>query len=342
MRVAQAVWENDGAGAAIARALLLPVSAAYRGVTAFRNALYDRNVLAVEPSAIPVVSVGNLSVGGTGKTPVSAWIATRLRDSGARPALVMRGYGGDEQLVHATLNPGVPVHANANRAAALRAAAAAGCDVAVLDDGFQHRRVQRLEDIVLVSADRWREPIRLLPAGPWREGPRALRRASLLIVTRKAASAPDAERLMQRLAALTGRGEGAVAALTLGALRDARSGAERPLSDLNGARVLAVAGVGDPRSFRDQLIEAGARVTMRVFPDHHVYESSDGAAVARDVTSFEHVVCTMKDAVKLAPIWPREAGPLWYVSLRCRIEVGGAEVSALLDRFLAARRSHVK
>lgn len=338
---AESVWDGTSVPSAVARTLLLPASTAYRAITALRNALYDRDVLRAEQAALAVVSVGNLAVGGTGKTPVSAWIADRLRERGARPAIVMRGYGGDEPLVHAALNPDIPVHVNADRAAALRAAAAAGCDVGVLDDGFQHRRVRRNEDIVLVSADRWHEPLRLLPAGPWREAPGALARASMVIITRKAAAADDGARLMRRLAPLTRTGEGAVATLTLGPLHDAHTRAERPVSELRGESVLAVAGVGDPRSFEAQLRDQGAQVTTRAFPDHHVYETSDVASLVRDASSHGHVVCTMKDAVKLAPIWPREAGPLWYVSLRCGIEVGGAEVSALLERVLAARFSPV-
>lgn len=334
------VWAGDAWWALAARTALLPVAAAYGTATAIRNAMFDRGMLASRNARLPVLSVGNLSVGGTGKTPVSAWIAGRLREANARPALVMRGYGSDEPLVHRLLNPDVPVYVNADRLAAIEAAADAGCDVAVLDDGFQHRRVRREEDVVLASAEQWTEPIRLLPAGPWREGAGALARATLVIVTRRIASPSLAESLMRRLSRLTRRGEGAVVSLGLGALRDAVTGEEQPLSCLQGESVLAVAGVGDPRSFGQQLAAAGARVTFREFPDHHVYGSADAVRLGRDATSHGRVVCTMKDAVKLGPLWPREAGPLWYVSLRCEVEAGGAEVSALLARVLAARQPH--
>ncbi len=341
-RVAEAVWNSTSVGAALVRTALAPASLAYRGVTWARNVLYDRGTLATAPTDVPVVSVGNLSVGGTGKTPVAAWMAAQLRAAGARPAIVMRGYGDDEPRVHALLNPDVPVVVNADRVAGVRAAAMAGRDVAILDDGFQHRRVARLEDVVLVSADSWREPIRVLPSGPWREAPSALSRASLVVVTRKAADRGAAYSLMRRLAPLTRTAAGAVAHLELDAMHDVVTGAVRPLSDVHGRSVLVAAGVGDPQSLVAQLRQSGARVELRTFPDHHVYESTDIERLAREGRAFDHLLCTLKDAVKLGPRWPREAPPLWYVSLRCRIEVGGETVSALLDRILAARPNSIR
>ena len=340
-RVADTVWNDSSLGAMLARAALLPIGVAYRGATWVRNALYDHGALTAERADIPVLSIGNLAVGGAGKTPISAWMATVLHSRGARPAIVMRGYGDDEPHVHSLLNPDVPVFVNADRVVGVREAAARGCDVAVLDDAFQHRRLARLEDVVLVNADRWREPIRLLPSGPWREAPSALSRASMVIVTRKAADAEAARSLAQRLARLTRTGGAAVAALSLTDLHNVVTDEVRPLSDISGANVLVAAGVADPSSFAEQLRRAGARVTLRSFPDHHVYHSSDIAQLAREAGAFDYMLCTLKDAVKLGPRWPREAPSPWYVSLRCEIEVGRAEVSALLDRVLAARTTQI-
>ena len=164
----ESIWNGETPMSRAMRALLMPASAAYGIATGVRNALYDRGMLASTAAPIPVVSIGNLSVGGTGKTPVSAWMARQLVERGAHPAMVMRGYGEDEPRVHELLNPDVPVFVNPDRIRAVRDAASDGCDVALLDDGFQHRRIARLENIVLVNADRWHEPLRLLPAGPWR------------------------------------------------------------------------------------------------------------------------------------------------------------------------------
>ncbi|HEX6317200.1 MAG TPA: tetraacyldisaccharide 4'-kinase [Gemmatimonadaceae bacterium] len=337
MSVINAVWSGDSVWAVLARASLAPASLLFRLATTARNALYDRGTLPVIRAGIPVVSVGNLAVGGTGKTPVSAWFVSELAARGAQPAIILRGYGGDEPLVHERLNPGVRVITGADRVSGARIAAAAGADVAVLDDAFQHRRLARDEDIVLVSADRWREPIRVLPAGPWREQLASMARATFVIVTRKAAGMPDAAALLDRLAPLTRTGLGAVVSLELGDLHDAVTGAVRPLSVLRETRVLVAAGIGDPAALAAQLRQAGADVTMRSFSDHHVYESSDIANLVRDAHTVDHVVSTLKDAVKLAPRWPREGPPLWYVSLRCRIDAGQAEVYAMLDRILAAR-----
>lgn len=337
MTMSTAIWRTDSALASIARAALAPASLLYRAATGLRNTMYDRGTLAVAASPIPVISIGNLAVGGSGKTPMAAWMVSALKARGARPAIVMRGYGDDEPRVHALINPDVRVVVNADRAAGVREAAAAGADVAVLDDAFQHRRVARVEDVVLVNADQWREPIRLLPSGPWREAPSALSRASLVMITRKAADGPQAEFLMGRLAPLTRTGLGAVAALELGDLSNVVTGEARPLSDIRGTRVLAAAGIGDPTALATQLRDSGAHVELRSFPDHHEYRTADIERLARDASTFDHMVCTLKDAVKLGSRWPHEAPPLWYVSLRCRIEVGVAEVTAMLDRVLVAR-----
>jgi tetraacyldisaccharide 4'-kinase len=336
-RAIETLWYSESPTAAAARVVLAPAAAAYRVATGLRNAAYDRGILVRQETAIPVVSIGNLSVGGSGKTPVAAWFAREFADRGARPALVLRGYGGDEPRVHALLNPQVPVFVNPDRVAAVREAASGGHDVAILDDAFQHRRIARLEDIVLVSADQWREPLRLLPAGPWRERLDALSRASFIIVTRKAASRASAEDLMHRLAALRATGNGAVASLQPAALHDAVSGAQKPLLHLKGASVLAVAGIGDPESFAGQLRGMGARVELRRYPDHHSYSQDDVDALVNAAGEFDHICCTLKDAVKLGPRWPREGQSLWYVSLRCEIEVGLKGVTALIDRVLAAR-----
>jgi tetraacyldisaccharide 4'-kinase len=338
-QLADVVWNGTGGWAAVARGLLAPASAGFRGVSAVRNALYDRGVLPVAFPSIPVISIGNLAVGGTGKTPVAGWLASEFRRRGARPAIVMRGYGNDEPRVHALMNPDVPVVVNADRAAGVRAAAASSCDLAILDDAFQHRRIARLEDIVLVSADRWREPIRLLPSGPWREGLSALGRASLVIVTRKAADPAAAGALLQQLAGRTRRAEGAVVTLELNQLHDAVTGVATPLSGIEGRAVLVAAGIGDPDALALQLRRVGARVEIRSFPDHHVYSSSDIERLVRDAHGFDYMLCTLKDAVKLGPRWPRGGPPLWYVSLRCGIEVGGSAVDALIDRVLAARHA---
>ncbi|MGI9091261.1 MAG: tetraacyldisaccharide 4'-kinase, partial [Gemmatimonadaceae bacterium] len=176
MRV-EDVWYGDGARARLARTVLMPASWLYHGVTAIRNTLYNIGLARTHSSPIPVISVGNLTVGGTGKTPFTAHLVHLLSEMGRRPAIVMRGYGGDEKLLHERLNPGIRVYVSPDRAAGVALAAAKGADVVVLDDAFQHRRAARCLDVVLVSAEQWRDDLKILPAGPLRESFTGLRRA---------------------------------------------------------------------------------------------------------------------------------------------------------------------
>ncbi|MHB1224915.1 MAG: tetraacyldisaccharide 4'-kinase, partial [Gemmatimonadaceae bacterium] len=311
---------------------------AFAGAVALRGRLYDRRLLDVGQPSLPALGVGNLTVGGTGKTPIAAELARRLRAAGARPAIVLRGYGDDEPLVHARLNPDVPVVTGADRAAAVRQAAAAGADVAVLDDAFQHRRLARQADIVLLSADRWgRGSRRLLPAGPWREPLAALGRASLAVVTRKAAAPEEVDAAVAAIAAAAPDCPVAVAELALDALVAVADGERRPLSDLRGRAVLAATAIGDPGAFVSQLRASGASVSVMAWPDHHAFTAADVDRLALAAGRADLVVCTLKDAVKLAPRWPRAAAALWYVSQTVAFERGEEQLQPILTALLQAR-----
>ncbi|HEX3160534.1 MAG TPA: tetraacyldisaccharide 4'-kinase [Gemmatimonadaceae bacterium] len=332
------LWFGRNAVSRLARAALMPAELLYGGVTAVRGALYDSGVLRSHPLALPAISVGNLSVGGTGKTPIAAELARLLRRMGGRPAIVLRGYGADEPLVHARLNPGVVVVVSADRVVGAERARALGADVAVLDDAFQHRRARRDADVVLVSADRWMPGMRhLLPAGPWREPMGALRRAALVLITRKAA--PDAVvaaavQAAQRAAAHTPVG---VVRLAPGHLQRVGSTERQALGALRGMSVLAVSAIGDPSAFVRQLTALGARVVPVTFPDHHRFTPADVRRVERDGDAADLVVCTLKDAVKLEPLWAAVQRPLWYVSQSVSFERGEDLVSDLLERTLERR-----
>ena len=219
------------------------------------------------------------------------------------------------------------------------AAAGVSADLAVLDDAFQHRRAARAADLVLVSADRWPARPRLLPAGPFREPLGALRRASLVVITRKAAGAEEVARVRAAVAAAVPGVPMAVIRLALGALRDA-AGAERPLASLRGAAVLASSAVGDPRAVEAQLAAAGAVVRARAFSDHHAFTAADAASLAASMPRGEIALCTLKDFVKLAPRWPRQAPPFWYVSLDATVEEGRDAIDGLIAALLRARATH--
>ena len=339
--LADRLWYSDDAVSVIARAALAPAAFVYGGAMTLRSRLYDAGVFRSHPTAIPAISVGNLSVGGTGKTPVAAWIASWLRDRGAHPAIVLRGYGDDEPLVHRQLNPDVPVVTAPDRVAGAARAQGLGADVAVLDDAFQHRAARRVLDVVLVSADAWPLRWRLLPAGPMREPLSALRRASLVMVTRKAAAADVADRIVRSLVAATPGVPFAAVELATESVRNA-AGEERPLATLAGRAVLAIASIAGPRDFAAQLSLAGALPTLAAFADHHDFSEADVSRLARAAVAPGLAVCTLKDHVKLSPLWPRGAPPLWYVTQRVRVEMGQAAVDAALNavlRALSAARS---
>jgi tetraacyldisaccharide 4'-kinase len=175
------IWYALSPAERTARALLAPLGALYGAATAVRGALYDAGIFPAHAGGIAAVSIGNLTVGGTGKTPIAAWLASEFLARGAHPAIVLRGYGADEPLVHQRLNPDVPVIVDADRVRGVARAVAAGADIAVLDDAFQHRRAAREADIVLVSADQWPERASFPPAHSANRSPRsgALRSCSL-------------------------------------------------------------------------------------------------------------------------------------------------------------------
>lgn len=334
MHLIDRIWRGDDAVSRTARIALTPFEAAYRAVTAARGWMYDHSLLRVRKSPIPVVSVGNLSVGGTGKTPLAAWLAAELAKRGSEPAVVLRGYGGDEALVHARLNPEIPVVIEPQRAEGIRRAAAIGATVAVLDDAFQHRAAGRIADVVLIAAEQWRGAPRLLPAGPWREPLRALRRASIAVITRKTADDLTIAGLAATIRDAAPELPQAVVSFALGELRSAVGSAavkSLPLAGIAGQPVVAIAGVADSEAFFRQLTEAGARVEPHGFPDHHRYTTAEITDVVRGEREGDTMfVCTLKDAVKLGVLWPATAPPLWYVSQALKVESGEEAIEKLL------------
>lgn len=337
MKVEDILYGKSGLSRAIQMALH-PFSTVFGSMVSLRNYLYDSGRLFSVDANLPVVSVGNISVGGTGKTPVTAWLAAEFLKVGVTPGIILRGYGGDEQLVHRHLNPNAVVIASADRLRGTVAAHAQGARVAILDDAFQHRRIRRGWDIVLLSADRWNESERLLPAGDLREPLESLQRASLVIITRKAAPREKAVAIEKSIRNRFHHRPVAIALLAPRALRD-ESGNEVPLQLLNGASTLAFSAVGDNDAFEAQLRELGANLQFRSFRDHHAFSSQDVAELARESATVQYVVCTLKDAVKVWPQWPADAKPLWYVSQALILESGAGALDDLLSRATAVQRN---
>jgi tetraacyldisaccharide 4'-kinase len=333
---ARDVWAGGGGAAGAALRLLLgPAEAAYAGVVAARNGVYDRGWLHSERVDVPVVSIGNVSVGGAGKTPFAAWVARRLREWGRRPAIALRGYGEDEILLHRELNPDIPVFRGKRRVAAAREAAAAGCDAVVLDDAFQHRALARDLDIVLVPVEGWEPRPRLVPRGPWRESPRALARADVIVLTRKSA---DAARTAQVGGEVTRMHPGTPiiqCALLPSRLVPLHGGAGTDVGALTGRRVLAVAALAVPEPFIHHLREAGAEVEALTYPDHHPFTEADAAGIMARGTQ-RTIVMTHKDAVKLRVLLSPST-EAYVLEQSVTIESGADALEAALRRALEAR-----
>jgi len=335
VRLVRRLWRRRSWKARAVRTALLPLSALYGVAVTLRAAPYRLGIVAPRALPLPSVAVGNLSVGGTGKTPLASWIAATCSRAGRRPGILLRGYGRDEVLVHRRLVPDAVVVANPDRVAAGRLARAQGASVLVLDDAFQVLDTARDLNIVVLAAEQAHVSPWLLPAGPWREGWRALARADLLIVTRRRAEATVARALADRLAARWPRTPVAMGRLDLGALVGMRSGERHPLETVRGRRVLVVAAIADPESFAVQVRATGATVQLAAFRDHHEYDPADVASLVRGAVTGGYLVLTEKDAVKLRGLWPADQPEPLVAALEWTWERNEAAVTDAIARVLA-------
>jgi tetraacyldisaccharide 4'-kinase len=326
------------------RWLLRLVSLPYAAVTGLRNWAYDHDILATSRLQIPVICIGNLTVGGTGKTPMVAWLARWLRTRGLRTAIVSRGYGqlesgqNDEALELELRLPDVPHLQNPDRAAAGRLAQdELEMEVVVLDDGFQHRRLGRDLDIVLIDATDPPAAHWQLPGGLMRESWRGLKRAGVVLLSRTRQAEPENVARIERLVA-----RHAPSALCIRSWHEARSlrgmgSAVSTLSELRGKSVLAFCGIGNPAPFFAMVKEAGVDVIeVRTWPDHHAYSADDVAELnvwASQRQPCAAVLCTMKDWVKLQV--PR-LGPLPLLALEIDVVIDPEQLGALERRILQA------
>jgi tetraacyldisaccharide 4'-kinase len=309
---------------------LLPLSWLFGLLVGLRRRLYRAGWLRCERVAAPVIVVGNLTVGGTGKTPLAAWLARRLLAEGRSPGIVSRGYGaphrgapllvtaetavddaGDEPLVLAR-RARVPVAVCRNRAAAARLLAAQGVDVIIADDGLQHYALARDLEIVVVDGLRRFGNGRLLPAGPLREP--VSRLADMALVAVNGAEAGPGE---IAFALQTGR------AVAL----DRRE--RRDLSVFSGQKVWALAGVGNPQRFLDALRERGIDPVAVDVPDHGRIDLAD----LRTRADWP-ILMTEKDAVK----YPRcRDTAAWYLPVEVTMSV---EAEAMLMSRVRAVLAH--
>ncbi|MEC9048625.1 MAG: tetraacyldisaccharide 4'-kinase [Planctomycetota bacterium] len=293
------------------RQALWPLAALYGGVAAARNALFALGWRRVHALDVPVVSVGNLTVGGTGKTPTVAWLCQLAKDAGRVPGVLARGYGrapgaalNDEGTLLQRRFPWLLQEQDPDRVAGGRRLQERGADFVILDDGFQHRRLHRDLDLLCLDAKMPFGNGHCLPAGDLREFRSGLRRAGVVFLTR--AGDLDREQLgrrVERIRQISGN-----AGLCVHACDHAPtacvaqpSGATIDLEDLRGARVVLLSAIAKPQSFRATAARLGVDVVgERVYRDHHRFTASEldaAAAAARDAGA--RLLTTEKDDARL-------------------------------------------
>ena len=331
------LWAGKGIGASVVRGLLVPASGLWKVGMATRALAYRRGWRTTRQLPLPSVAIGNLSVGGSGKTPIADWVAAFYAARGFRPAILLRGVGGDETIVHVEAVPTAIVVAHPDRASGAVRAMASGADVLVLDDAFQRLDVARDLNICLMSAESVQAARWPLPAGPWREGIAALDRADLVIVTRKRADAATALQLAERLRSRVA-GPIAIARLELAVLRGLVSGQEHPVGMLSGKRVVVASAIADPDAFVTQVKRTGAQVQVATWQDHHAFEDEDVAWLAHASRRADHVVITAKMRYKLRDRWPASVPEPLVAMLEVTFEAGEAELIDALDRVVARTR----
>ena len=321
---------------------------------AYRSGLFEK--LTVETA---VVSIGNVTVGGTGKTPLTICLARRLQACGRRPAIVSRGYlkkgrglvivsdtesilagrrrAGDEPYLMARALPGVPVVVGPNRAlASLVAVGRFKPDIILMDDAFQHLKIQRDLDVVVIDSTNPFGNNMLLPRGLLREPPKHLIRADLIVLTR-VNQCTSLEELKANLAELNSLAPIVETVHKPATLTDYHTGAKLDLAELEGTPVAALSGIGNPKAFEETLkeLDADVRKSWR-FPNHHVYRRtrlSDMADRARDM-GVRAIVTTEKDMVRFPPGFAFTM-PVWVLGIRMDV-ISGEEH---LERIMTLERT---
>ncbi len=324
----------------------------YGQVVGIRNWMFDNHWRRSRRADVPVISVGNITTGGTGKTPVVRWLVEQLRLLGNRPGIVSRGYRAqrfgpstdrqnDEYYELKFHLPEVPHIQNPDRVTATEQLVSQGVDVVVLDDGFQHRRLRRDLDIVLIDATRPFGFDHLLPRGLLREPLHAIRRADFVIITRSQQVAPEQiDSIMGRIEQVAPGTKIAQLGFHPVAWLDT-SGHRHPLDDLRSQPVLGFCGIGNPHGFELYLRELCDDLRgIQTFSDHHAFTPSDWSQLidrARQ-SGASALACTHKDLVKITE-WPESTVPVYALEIQADL---GAFERLLIERIqLAVSRAEV-
>jgi tetraacyldisaccharide 4'-kinase len=315
----------------------------YGAIVSARNWMFDRGWIETKKAGVPVISIGNLTAGGTGKTPTAIFLAKRLREQGIRVAILSRGYKAlqdgmnDEAKEVESRLPDVPHLQSPDRTASASVAVEElEMEMLLLDDGFQHRRLGRDLDIVLLDATRPFGYGHLLPLGLLREPRSALRRADMILATRcdqvESQKLAEIRTLVQRINPRAAWIETEHA----GVEWYQSSGATLPVDAFRGRRVIAISAIGNPRAFHKTLDSLGVEVAVPlVFPDHHPFSAADIALIEYRIReaqpSVDAIVCTGKDLVKLGT---KQIGgvDLWALRIDLKIRTGEEILKEHLER----------
>jgi tetraacyldisaccharide 4'-kinase len=302
------IWYNNGKG----RFILLPLSALYCAINRYQRKKQTKNLPTLP---CPVIVIGNITVGGTGKTPLTIHIAKLLEEEGYKPAIITRGYGGEAtqwpQSVTAQTDPKqvgdeavlmaarthIPVYAGANRLQSIdQLLKAHDCDVIISDDGMQHYKLPRDIQIAVIDATRLFGNGYCLPAGPLREKKERLDRCDLVVVN--GSESPQKSWLKMMLEGDT--------------LINLKTGQKKALKDFAANKVNAVTGIGNPQRFYQTLKQGGLNLSTRSFPDHHNFQALD--------LGFDNqleIIMTEKDAVKCKS-FAKES--MWYLPVTAKMD----------------------
>lgn len=334
--------------AGAARALLRVLSLGYGLVVRIRNALYNRCILKSHRADAMVLSIGNLTTGGTGKTPLVVWLCRRIRARQPRCAILTRGYRtpkgelSDEPAVLAAQCPDVPVIVNPDRVAgAAEAVHSHGAQVLIMDDGFQHRRLARDLDIIAVDATMPFGYGRLLPAGLLREPGTGLRRAHAVVLTRCDQVSEDTLSRIENEIRQVNRNLVIARSIHAPTAIWTGTGTEMPLDQMRDKQVFAFCGIGNPQAFFRTIERLGATIAgSRVFEDHYRYTADDLKALREQAQNLKTtlILTTQKDWTKAVKAGTMEKEPaMAYLAVDLRFTAGEESITALIDRTLDGR-----
>ena len=331
-----------GLVATLGRTGLSAIEIPYEALVRLRNYGYDHSILTVKKASAPVISVGNLTLGGTGKTPLVAWLAHWFAQHNKKPAIISRGYKAktgqlsDEAAELKILLPTVPHYANKQRIIVAREAVAKGSDVLLLDDGFQHRQIGRDLNLVTIDAT---DPFgcnRIFPRGLLREPLWGLKRADALVLTRTdQVSIKTRNEIQEQCFQFVGshdkpwiETEHRPSNLRL------VDGTTQPLKTLQDKRILSLSAIGNPAAFHRTLTTLGHEpVATLTFPDHHTYTTDDIHRISEETESVgaEIIVTTLKDLVKL-PLASVRNRPLCALEIGIQFQTGLQDLEYLLNK----------